>query len=60
MLADIVDDLICPVCRADVELAGGTLRCAQGHAFDVAKQGYVSLLVGSRPPGTADSPAMVA
>lgn len=60
MLADIVDYLICPVCRADVELAGGTLRCAQGHAFDVARQGYVSLLVGSRPPGTADSPAMVA
>lgn len=60
MLADIVEYLICPVCRADVELAGGALRCAQGHAFDVAKQGYVSLLVGSRPPGTADSAEMVA
>jgi 23S rRNA (guanine745-N1)-methyltransferase len=60
MLADIVTYLICPVCRADVDLAGGALRCAQGHAFDVAKQGYVSLLVGSRAPGTADSPEMVA
>ncbi|MGW2154611.1 putative RNA methyltransferase [Nonomuraea sp. NPDC001699] len=60
MLADIVEHLICPVCRADVELADGALRCAQGHSFDVAKQGYVSLLTGSRPPGTADSPAMVA
>ncbi|GGS78613.1 putative RNA methyltransferase [Nonomuraea spiralis] len=60
MLADIVEHLICPVCRADVELADGTLRCARGHSFDVAKQGYVSLLTGSRPPGTADSPAMVA
>ncbi|MFC4111490.1 putative RNA methyltransferase [Nonomuraea zeae] len=60
MLADIVDYLICPVCRSGVRLGGSALRCAQGHAFDVARQGYVSLLVGSRPPGTADSAAMVA
>ncbi|WP_206060645.1 putative RNA methyltransferase [Nonomuraea basaltis] len=60
MLADIVEYLICPVCRADVRLDERTLRCAGGHAFDVARQGYVSLLVGSRPPGTADSAAMVA
>ncbi|WP_211266966.1 putative RNA methyltransferase [Nonomuraea candida] len=60
MLADIVEYLICPVCRADLRLHGGVVRCAGGHAFDVAKQGYVSLLVGSRPPGTADSAEMVA
>ncbi|WP_449291493.1 putative RNA methyltransferase [Nonomuraea marmarensis] len=60
MLADIVEYLICPVCRADLRLGESTLRCVQGHTFDVAKQGYVSLLVGSRPPGTADSAAMVA
>ncbi|MGP3916438.1 putative RNA methyltransferase [Nonomuraea sp. 10N515B] len=60
MLADIVEYLVCPVCRAGVRLEEQALRCADGHAFDVAKQGYVSLLVGSRPPGTADSAAMVA
>ncbi|MFI7701915.1 putative RNA methyltransferase [Nonomuraea sp. NPDC049480] len=60
MLADIVEYLICPVCRADLRLGEGALRCAGGHAFDVARQGYVSLLVGNRPPGTADSAAMVA
>ncbi|MGP3961371.1 putative RNA methyltransferase [Nonomuraea sp. 3N208] len=60
MLADIVEYLICPVCRAGVRLDEEALRCANGHAFDVARQGYVSLLVGSRPPGTADSAAMVA
>ena len=60
MLADIVEYLACPVCAHEVRLAGDTLRCAEGHAFDVAKQGYVSLLVGSRTPGTADSAAMVA
>ncbi|MFF0770157.1 putative RNA methyltransferase [Nonomuraea wenchangensis] len=60
MLADIVEYLICPVCRADLRLDERALRCAGGHVFDVARQGYVSLLVGSRAPGTADSAEMVA
>ncbi|WP_219463863.1 putative RNA methyltransferase [Nonomuraea rhizosphaerae] len=60
MLADIVEHLLCPVCGHDVRLDAGALRCGNGHAYDVAKQGYVSLLVGSRPPGTADSAEMVA
>ncbi|MEV4217161.1 putative RNA methyltransferase [Nonomuraea sp. ATR24] len=60
MLADIVGHLACPVCREPVRLDADALRCARGHSFDVAKQGYVSLLVGSRPPGTADSAEMVA
>ncbi|MEU0563838.1 putative RNA methyltransferase [Nonomuraea sp. NPDC005983] len=60
MLADIIEYLACPVCRAELRLDGATLRCAQGHGFDVAKQGYVSLLTGSRPPGTADTADMVA
>ncbi|MCK2214511.1 23S rRNA methyltransferase [Actinomadura sp. ATCC 31491] len=60
MLADIVEYLACPVCRAGLRLGERALRCDGGHAFDVARQGYVSLLVGSRPPGTADSAEMVA
>jgi len=60
MLADIVEHLVCPVCGSAVRLDGRSLACAAGHGFDVAKQGYVSLLVGSRPPGTADSVEMVA
>ncbi|MEU8104255.1 putative RNA methyltransferase [Nonomuraea muscovyensis] len=60
MLADIVEYLVCPVCRERVALEQGALRCAHGHVFDVARQGYVSLLVGSRAPGTADSAEMVA
>lgn len=60
MLADIVDFLICPLCRADLRLDAAAVRCEAGHSFDVARQGYVSLLVGSKPPGTADSTAMVA
>ncbi|KAB8190301.1 23S rRNA methyltransferase [Nonomuraea phyllanthi] len=59
MLGDIVEYLACPVCRAGFRLDATALRCARGHAFDVARQGYVSLLVGNKPPGTADSPQMV-
>ncbi|WP_113698610.1 putative RNA methyltransferase [Nonomuraea lactucae] len=60
MLADIIEYLACPVCRESMSLARGAVRCGQGHAFDVAKQGYVSLLMGSQVPGTADSADMVA
>ncbi|MGV9302417.1 putative RNA methyltransferase [Nonomuraea sp. NPDC003727] len=59
MLADIVEHLRCPVCREGVRLDAGAVRCGHGHAFDVARQGYVSLLTGSQAPGTADSSAMV-
>ncbi|MDR8407693.1 methyltransferase domain-containing protein [Nonomuraea sp. 3-1Str] len=60
MLADIIEFLACPICREPVTIDRGAVRCGDGHAFDIAKQGYVSLLVGSRVPGTADSAEMVA
>jgi 23S rRNA (guanine745-N1)-methyltransferase len=69
MLADVVPYLSCPLCRADLTLstpaesAGsspGTLGCEQGHRFDVARQGYASLLGGDTGTGTADTAAMVA
>lgn len=34
----------CPVCGCLLEKDGGSLRCASGHCFDLAKQGYVNLL----------------
>jgi Methylase involved in ubiquinone/menaquinone biosynthesis len=60
VLEDVVDHLACPVCRAGLALAERVVRCPHGHAFDVARQGYVSLLTGSGGAGTADTPAMVA
>ncbi|WP_433249358.1 putative RNA methyltransferase [Streptosporangium sp. CA-135522] len=60
MLADVVEYLTCPVCADGFDLGDRVLRCPQGHSFDIAKQGYVSLLIGSQAPGTADSTAMVA
>jgi 23S rRNA (guanine745-N1)-methyltransferase len=36
------------------------VACANGHSFDVARQGYVSLLTGDPGPGSGDTAAMVA
>jgi 23S rRNA (guanine745-N1)-methyltransferase len=57
--ADPFDLLVCPVCGGDFRPGGRSLRCAAGHTFDLAKQGYVNLLPGDARPGTADSAEMV-
>ena len=48
--------LICPVCGDGLRQAGRSLRCGAGHCFDLAREGYVNLLTGSRPgDATGDS-----
>ena len=42
--------LACPVCRLPLELHGTSLACEAGHRFDLARQGYVNLLRGSKKP----------
>jgi SAM-dependent methyltransferase len=60
MLDDVVSCLECPQCQAGLERDGAVLRCGRGHAFDIARQGYVSLLPpGGRAPA-GDTAAMVA
>jgi len=51
--------LRCPHCHQALRREGRTWGCADGHRFDVARQGYVNLLVGHRRP-TGDTPEMVA
>lgn len=60
-MIDTISDLLrCPVCTSPVAVAGGSLRCRQGHSFDIARQGYVNLLT-RRPRGAnADTADMVA
>ncbi|QYN16734.1 putative RNA methyltransferase [Amycolatopsis sp. DSM 110486] len=55
----VVDALRCSVCLAPVGLAGRTVRCEDGHSFDLARQGYVNLLHARIPAGTADTVPMV-
>lgn len=52
--------LRCPTCGASLaaDADGRQVACPAGHAFDVAKQGYVNLL-GARAPENADSAAMI-
>lgn len=53
------EPLACPVrgCAERLELAARTLRCARGHSFDLAREGYANLLQPqdrrSREPGDA-------
>lgn len=56
----IVRSLRCSVCGDPVGVTERTVRCDQGHSFDVAKQGYVNLLHARIPAGTADTAPMVA
>lgn len=59
MLTDVLDLLTCPVCGAGLAGEERALRCASGHNFDIARQGYVNLLTGGARPGTADTPEMI-
>ncbi|GAA4869725.1 putative RNA methyltransferase [Saccharopolyspora cebuensis] len=60
MLDDVLSALACPHCAAELTRADGGLRCARGHAFDIARQGYASLLSAGSRTGTGDTAAMVA
>jgi 23S rRNA (guanine745-N1)-methyltransferase len=59
VLAEAVDLLRCPVCGGGLSESDGALRCVDGHSFDIARQGYVSLFAGGGRRGEADSPEMV-
>jgi 23S rRNA (guanine745-N1)-methyltransferase len=58
VLDDVLPLLACPHCAARLARAGGAVRCAAGHSYDVARQGYLTLLPGGA--GTADTADMVA
>ena len=48
--------LRCPICRLDLNPGDRSLVCARGHNFDLARSGYVNLMVGRRrrPAGGGD------
>jgi 23S rRNA (guanine745-N1)-methyltransferase len=64
VLDDVLPYLRCPVCARPLErsadMDAGSLGCATGHRFDVARQGYVNLLPGGAKAGTADTAEMLA
>ncbi|MGW5054919.1 putative RNA methyltransferase [Actinokineospora sp. NPDC004072] len=58
MLADVLPLLVCPHCGDGLAQDVGVLRCGRRHSFDIAKQGYVTLLRGA--PAAGDTAEMVA
>lgn len=48
------------MCGAGLTASDAGLRCAAGHAFDRARQGYVTLLPPGHRPPSGDSAEMVA
>lgn len=59
--------LICPVCAAPLSegertlQCARTLKCASGHSYDIAREGYVNLLLRHKklPPTVGDAPEML-
>ena len=58
-LAAVAAHIRCPVCAGPVAVGDDQVSCGQGHRFNIARQGYVSLTSGRGGPGTGDSAAMV-
>ncbi|WP_227996511.1 putative RNA methyltransferase [Nocardia australiensis] len=58
-LADVAGLLACPECGLGFESHDRVLSCATGHSFDIARQGYVSLLTGASTKMTGDTAAML-
>jgi len=59
VLEDVVGLLRCPHCAAELARRESAVGCANGHSFDVARQGYASLLHGDAQTGTADTREMI-
>ena len=51
--------LCCPVCAGALEKRAGSYVCPKGHSFDLAKSGYVNLLLNSAQGHHGDDKLMV-
>lgn len=56
---ELVAVLRCPVCADALAPDGRSARCAQGHAYDVAKQGYLNLLPSASTGIEGDTAGMI-
>ncbi len=58
-LATVAPMLACPECGDVLAIRDRSLFCAQRHNFDIARQGYVSLLTGAATKMSGDTAAML-
>src|SRR5260370_22604743 len=59
VLDAVMPYLTCAYCGAALARRGGSVRCAAGHVFDIARPGYVSLLPAGAKVAGGDTAAMV-
>ena len=50
---------ICPKCKAPLALAERTAKCASGHSYDRAKEGYVNLFLNQKRGAHGDNREMI-
>ena len=50
---------ICPVCKSPLTKTEKTFVCPNNHSFDIAKQGYINLLLSSKQGNHGDDKLMV-
>ena len=55
----MVTTLCCPACGGALERCAGAYRCQKNHSFDIAKSGYVNLLLNSSQGHHGDDKLMV-
>lgn len=51
--------LTCPLCQMHFTKIGNTVKCASGHSFDIAKEGYVNLLTRKLAATVGDTKEML-
>ena len=51
-------NILCPKCRNILYKDEKTYKCAQGHSFDIAKEGYLNLNL-KNSKNTGDNPEMI-
>ncbi len=59
MLDDVLRYLRCTLCGGDLTRTGSSLRCGSGHSFDIARQGYVSMMPSGGQKNAGDTAGMV-
>lgn len=50
--------LVCPKCKQELKRIDRTYQCARHHSFDIAKRGYVNLVLGCHK-GSGDDKDMI-
>lgn len=56
----VIEYLGCPLCGLPLGRIDGQLRCEGRHSYNIARQGYASLLSGGKHPSAGDTAEMVA